>query len=112
MLTVKVFNNVHDYTGTEFEVDKKYCKCDDTCKPRAHHGAGLHEGGNGNPTVNEQYGVGPNYKAEEMSLEKHFMIIVGSIVGGVVFLIAIAIILVKLKNSGKFRRSMDGSYEG
>ena len=114
MLTVKVFNNVHGYRGTEFEQDKKYCKCDNTCEPQntRGRGEGLHEGGNGNPTVNQQYGVGPNYRAEEMSLEKSFMIIVGSIVGGVVFLIVIAIILVKLKNSGKFRRSMDGTYEG
>ena len=112
MLTVKVFNSVHDYGGMEF--DEKHCKCTKSCeKDLGHHdGAGLTSGGDPSANVNEQYGTGHQYETAEMSLEKGFMVIVGSIIGGVVFLIIIAILLIKLKNSGKFRRTLDGSYEG
>ena len=85
----------YEYIGKEFEGLSKHCACEsDEQKPtcptaeQQKQAAGV---------LVEQYGLKKASETSEMSIEKGFMIIIGSVAGGVVFLVVMAILLMKFK---------------
>ena len=66
----KIDDHNYNYTGNEFKGLSKYCACNGTCV---------------------------TLETSEMSIENEFMIIIGSVAGGVVFLVVMAILFMKFK---------------
>ena len=81
ILLIKFLGSLQNYREENFEGLSKTCVCDKTCDSN-HQGSG---------------------SVSEMSLENGFMIIVGSVIGGVVFLGIAAILFVKFQKARKFR---------
>ena len=86
----------YEYVGNEFNGLSKYCACEGkrTCQT-------TEEQKQASELLANQYGL--NTETSEMSVEKGFMIIIGSVAGGVVFLVVMAILLMKLKKQRRFR---------
>ena len=81
----------YEYIGKEFEGLSKHCACEQkrTCQTaeQQKQAAGV---------LAKKYGLETS-ETSEMSIEKGFMIIIGSVAGGVVFLVVMAILLMKFK---------------
>ena len=86
----------YGYVGNEFNGLSKYCACEGkrTCQT-------TEEQKQASALLGKQYGL--KTETSEMSVEKGFMIIIGSVAGGVVFLVVMAILLMKLKKQRRFR---------
>ena len=82
----------YEYIGKEFEGLSKYCACESDEQKRTCQTAEQQK---------QAAGVLVKHldtsETSEMSIEKGFMIIIGSVAGGVVFLVVMAILLMKFK---------------
>ena len=84
----------YEYIGKEFEGLSKYCACESDEQKRTCNTVEQQKQAAG--VLAEQYGLETS-ETSEMSIEKGFMIIIGSVAGGVVFLVVMAILLMKFK---------------
>ena len=84
----------YEYIGKEFEGLSKHCACNTDEQKRTCQTVEQQKQAAG--VLAEQYGLETS-ETSEMSIEKGFMIIIGSVAGGVVFLVVMAILLMKFK---------------
>ena len=98
ILLIKFLGNLQNYRKENFERLSKTCVCDETCDSTQEITEKLIA-----KQKEEQNRNQGSESVSEMSLENGFMIIVGSVIGGVVFLVVAAILFVKWQKARKFR---------
>jgi len=89
----------YEYVGNEFNGLSKHCACEGqrTCQT-------TEEQKQASRLLANQYGL--NTETSEMSVEKGFMIIIGSVAGGVVFLVVMAIFVDEVEETKEISRTL------